>query len=188
MVVALIGCGRERSGLSSRVDASTLGSLSTPTTHPEASFLSQQRAGQRPTTTPTNPHTQLDQLAPQALQEQVFAFAKGLAGVALGRSHVSVPGTRAFHLPGCSHSRPGAFLMGQEFAHLHPPSDGSLHMVLPFDIVERVITNGWAESHPLAGKHGLPGNIVMVYGPRDQSELSVVNDLIRTAHDFASEP
>jgi hypothetical protein len=149
-------------------------------------FLDTKRAGSRPRTTPTNPHTQLDQNAPRELQEKVFAIAKSLAGVAIGPSAVSVPGTRAFHLPACTHESHGAFMIEREFGHLHPPSDGSLHMTLPPDIVDKVIENGWAERHPLAGKYGLPNNIVMVFGPRDEQELSVVGDLVRASHAFAN--
>ena len=79
-------------------------------------------------------------------------------------------------------------MVGREFAHIHPPSDGSLHIVLPPDIVERVIENAWAERHPLAGRYGLPAHIVMVYGPRDEDELSVVKDLVSASHRFASTP
>jgi phospholipase/carboxylesterase len=132
--------------------------------------------------TPTNPHTQLDQNAPAALQDKVFAVARGLAGVVVGASHVSVPGARAFHLPGCQRPAPAGFMIQHEFAHLHPPTDGSLHMALPPAIVQAVIDNGWAERHPLAGKYGLPDNIVMVFGPRDEAELQVVLDLLRASH------
>src|SRR5687768_12439575 len=127
-----------------------------------ASFLTQKRKGPRPKTTSTNPHTQLNQNAPAPLQEKVFEVGSSLIGVQVGGSLVSVPGARAFHLPNCAH-QPGAFMVECEFAHLHPTYDGSLHMTLPMDILGDVITNGWAEFHPLAGKHGLPGNIVMVY-------------------------
>ena len=41
------------------------------------------------------------------------------------------------------------------------------------------------ERHPLAGKHGLPGNIVMVFGPRDEAELAIVADLVRASHEHA---
>jgi phospholipase/carboxylesterase len=150
-----------------------------------ASFLSQRRVGPRPDTTTRNPHTQLSQQAPRDLQERVFTFASTLAGVVVGPSFVSVPGARAFHLPECSGSPRGCFMVEHEFAHLHPPSDGSLHMMLPPAIVDAVIANGWAERHPLAGKHGLPDNIVMVYGPRDEAELSVVDDLIRASYEQA---
>ena len=76
-------------------------------------------------------------------------------------------------------------MIEREFAHLHPPGDGSLHMALPPDIVETVVENGWAEYHPLAGRHGLPRNIVMVYGPRDEDELEIVAALVRASHDHA---
>jgi hypothetical protein len=97
-----------------------------------------------------------------------------------------VPGARAFHFPSSSSTAPEAFMVGREFAHLHPPSDGSLHLVLPPDLVDDVIENGWAERHPLAGRHGLPANIVMVYGPRDDDELTVVEDLLQASHTLAA--
>ncbi len=149
------------------------------------SYLAKQRAGPRPRTTPTNPHTQLDQNAPPNLQEKVFELARSLPGVATGPSVISVPGARAFCLPDCSHAARNAFLIEREFAHIHPPRDGSLHMTLPPAILKAVIDNGWAELHPLAGRHGLPGNIVMVYGPRDEEELAVVGDLVQASHAFA---
>jgi phospholipase/carboxylesterase len=150
-----------------------------------ASYVDTSRAGARPRTTPTNPHTQLDQVAPRALQEKVFALARGLAGVVVGPSHVSVPGARAFHLPKCTDPAAAGFMIEREFAHLHPPSDGSLHMALPPGIVQTVVDNGWAEYHPLAGKYGLPTNIVMVYGPRDEGEVAVVGELVRASHGYA---
>jgi len=76
-------------------------------------------------------------------------------------------------------------MVGREFAHLHPPDDGSLHLVLSPTEVDQVIENGWAERHPLAGRFGLPENIVMVYGPRDEEELRVVEELVRASHAFA---
>jgi hypothetical protein len=84
-----------------------------------------------------------------------------------------------------SQTHPGAFMIDREFAHLHPPTDGSLHMTLPPDIVETVTQNGWAELHPLAGRYGLPPNIVMVYGPRNEDELALVAALMRASHAFA---
>ena len=152
----------------------------------EPSYLAHRRAGPRPETTPTNPHTQLTQNAPAGLQERVFMLASALDGVEVGPSLVSVPGARAFHLPESAQAPREAFMVGHEFAHLHPASDGSLHLTLPPDEVDRVIENGWAERHPLAGQHGLPANIVMVYGPRDDQELAVVEDLVRASHALAS--
>jgi hypothetical protein len=148
-------------------------------------YLDTKRGGVRPRTTSTNPHTQLDQNAPLELQERLFALAAGLAGVVVGPSHVSVAGTRAFHLPGCRHAAEAGFMIEREFAHLHPRVDGSLHMSLPPAAVGTAIDNGWAEYHPLAGKYGLPRNIVMVYGPRDEAELEIVAGLVRASHGHA---
>lgn len=152
----------------------------------QASFLDCRREGPRPSTTPTNPHTQVTQNAPRFLQERVFTFASSLQDVVVGPSAVSVPGARAFHLPSCdgAHGRT-SFLVEHEFAHIHPPNDGSLHATLPPDLVDAVIANGWAERHPLAGKYGLPGNIVMVFGPRDEPEVEIVNDLVYASWAYA---
>jgi hypothetical protein len=151
-------------------------------------YLETKRVGARPRATRTNPHTQLDQNAPPALQERLFAVMRALPGVVVGPSHVSVPGARALHLPGCRHPAEAGFMLEREFAHLHPPDDGSLHMSLPPAIVQAVVDNGWAERHPLAGKHGLPANIVMVYGPRDEAELALVEALVRASHAAACRP
>jgi Family of unknown function (DUF5519) len=154
--------------------------------HDLESFLAHKRAGARPHTTSTNPHKQLSQNAPSELQEKLFAIAHALGGVVVGPSAVSVPGARAFHLPEATRPARGAFMIHREFAHLHPPRDGSLHMCLASTIVDAVVANGWAERHPLAGQYGLPDNIVMVYGPRDEDELAIVADLLRASYANAS--
>jgi hypothetical protein len=141
-------------------------------------FATNSRRGPKPRTTRTNPHTQLDQNAPSDLQEAVFAHVSSLPGVRVGASHVSVPGARAFHLDGARNSEADAFMVEREFAHLHPRTDGSLHAALPPEHVELAISNGWAEYHPLAGRYGLPANIVMIYGPRERNELATVIELM----------
>ena len=75
------------------------------------------RAGDRPRTTPVNPHTQLDQNAPTDLQDRLRDHALSLPGVRRGPSNVSVPGAVAFFLdrppnppacPTCSAASGGA--------------------------------------------------------------------------------
>lgn len=152
----------------------------------EPRFLHVARVGDRPRTTPTNPHTQLTQNAPAPLQARVFEHARALPGVVVGASYVSVPGTRAFHLPTSRATERSAFLVEREFAHLHPVTDGSLHLVLPPSHVATLLENGWGERHPLAGRHGLPDNIVMVFGPRDEAELAIVCGIVDTSHAWAT--
>ncbi|MEM9034224.1 MAG: luciferase family protein [Actinomycetota bacterium] len=144
------------------------------------------RFGPRPTTTPINPHTQLDQNAPADLQEEVADFMFGLACVDEGESRISVPGARAMLLQdSCRSGPPEAFMIDREFCHLHPPSDGSLHLNLPPEVGAAAIERGWAENHPLARRGIIPTTVVMVYGPRDRAELDVVKLLVAASHRFA---
>lgn len=143
------------------------------------------RRGPPPRVRQGMPHEQLDQQAPAPMQEAVFARAAALPHVLTGRSHVSVPGARAFHLA-AEHARgpPGSRMAGTEFAHLHPAYDGSLHMVLPPALAEDAVRAGWAQLHPIARLRGDAG-LVMVYGPRDEEELEVVCSLVEAAYRYA---
>ena len=76
------------------------------------SYLRHQRRGARPQTTPSDPHTQLEQNAPVELQELVFERGQSLGGVEVGPSQVSVPGARALYLPRCGCQSFGAFMFG----------------------------------------------------------------------------
>jgi hypothetical protein len=145
------------------------------------------RAGARPHTTPTNPHTQLDQQPTDLrwvdkLAERVFA----LPGVVEEPSRVSVPGARALVLArGESVGPPEAFLIDREFAHLHPAPDHSLHAMLPTEIAEEAVAAGWAEPHPAALRGLIPPTAVMLYAPRGETELAVIEGLVRASHAFA---
>lgn len=144
------------------------------------------RRGPRPTTTPTNPHTQLDQQPDDLdqrhrLAEVVFM----LDGVREQESLISVPGARALWLEHGAEGPDEAFMVGQEFAHLHPGDDQSLHLMLPEPLAGEAIETGWAELHPVARQGLLPPTAVMVYAPRDDQEREVVEALVRASHAFA---
>jgi hypothetical protein len=137
------------------------------------------RSGHKPRTTSSNPHSQLDQNPPRAIYDELLARMLALPDAEERPSRVSVPGTRALWLrdeitPGAS----DAFIVEHEFAHLHPPRDGSLHMALPARRAETAIAAGWAELHPIARLGYLPKTVVMVFGPRDAAELEVVWTLV----------
>jgi hypothetical protein len=145
------------------------------------------RAGDRPRTTPTNPHTQLDQQPTDLrwvseLADRVFA----LPGVLDEPSRISVPGARALILkPGEPTGPPEAFLIEREFAHLHPSPDHSLHAMLPLETAREAIDAGWAEPHPVALQGLIPRTAVMLYAPRDEEELDFIESLVRASHAFA---
>ena len=97
------------------------------------------RRGPRPTTTPTNPHTQLDQQPDDDDQRRLLAAAAfSLPGVLERPSLISVPGARALWLADGAGGPPEAFLIGSEFAHLHPGDDQSLHAMLPPGLADAI--------------------------------------------------
>jgi phospholipase/carboxylesterase len=113
------------------------------------------------------------------LQEALFALGRSLRGVITGRSLVSLPGARAFFLdPSLARGPEAAFQAGTEFAHIHAPFDGSLHVTLPESVVHQVMSRGWGEPHPV--QKGL-----LIYGPRDEQELAVAWQLLQISHTFA---
>lgn len=145
------------------------------------------RSGSRPTTTPSNPHTQLDQQPEDDQQRRrLAADVFALPGVVERPSRISVPGARALWLEAGPVGPPEAFLIEAEFAHLHPRADQSLHAMLPLDLARRAIDAGWAEPHPVARLGLIPETAVMLYAPRDDPEREVVTALVRASHEFAT--
>ncbi len=80
-----------------------------------------QRSGHRPRTTPTNPHTQLEQTPHTSIVEGLVRRIFSLPGVEERPSAISVPGARALWLREEVQAGPReAFMIGREFAHIHP--------------------------------------------------------------------
>jgi hypothetical protein len=132
------------------------------------------------------PHQQLSQTAPVPLQEELWRRMSNLEGVQVGPSGVSLPESRALHLDQELALGPAeAFLVGSEFAHLHGPTDGSLHLTLPLDLAQEAIERGWAELHPIAAAGRAPQTLIMLYGPRDETELETVWGLVQRSYEFA---
>jgi hypothetical protein len=116
------------------------------------------------------------------LARRVFA----LPGVVEEASRISVPGARALVLaPEEAAGPPEAFLIDREFAHLHPAPDHSLHAMLPTETVTEAVAARWAEPHPVALRGLIPPTAVMLYAPRDEADLDVIESLVRASHAFA---
>jgi hypothetical protein len=145
------------------------------------------RRGSRPRTTPTNPHTQLEQNPQPEMVEELAWRVFALPGVEERPSAISVPGARALWLRDRLPAGPReAFMIGREFAHIHPMPDGSLHAALPPEVAQEAISKGWAEQHPVARLGYIPQNVVMIYAPRDAQEVEVVAGLVIGAYRYAS--
>jgi hypothetical protein len=80
---------------------------------------------------------------------------------------------------------PEAFMIDREFAHFHPAPDHSLHAMLPPVLANAAVAAGWAEPHPVALRGLIPPTAVMLYAPRDEAELDVLERLVRGSHAFA---
>lgn len=146
------------------------------------------RRGEKPSTSSSIPHCQLDQNAPIELQERLWEKMRGLPGIRTGQSRISVPGARATFIcdDGAVAECPDCVMIGSEFAHIHPASDGSLHVCLPEPARSEAVARGWAEPHILVASGKAPKSVVMIYGPRDEAELETVWSLVRISHQYAS--
>ena len=69
--------------------------------------------------------------------------------------------------------------------HVHPPEDGSMHLMLAENDVAELLERGWGELHPLVPVGRLPPTAVMVFGPRDEAGLDVVMRIIDASYKFA---
>ncbi|SHN60020.1 phospholipase/carboxylesterase [Geodermatophilus obscurus] len=145
------------------------------------------RAGARPAVTSGIPQEQRSDTAPVHLQEEVFARIAALPGVGTRQSAISVPGARGFQLAPPRLGPVDAFIVPSagEFAHVHPGSDGSLHVALPPALAADVVAKGWGVAHPLAGVRLTPG-MVLLFGPRDPAELQTVVAVVTTSHAWAT--
>lgn len=140
------------------------------------------RAGDRPQTTNSAPHTQLDQNAPTDLQDRLRDHALSLPGVRRGRSNLSVPGAIAFFLDAPLRDPDLPDLFQGEWGHIHPHYDGSLHLNIPTPVAEKLIELGWGEYHYVVTQGWAPPIVLMLYGPRDETELEIAKVIVETAY------
>ncbi|MEV5355031.1 luciferase family protein [Streptomyces sp. NPDC052693] len=137
------------------------------------------RRGPAPLVVTCDPVEQLTDPAPAGLTQRLVDAVTAFDGVRTGPSYICVRGTRAFHLaPVLAHGPAEAFLAGSEFGHVHPPYDGSLHLMLPDPWGEAVIAAGW-------GTAATPCGSLLVYAPRDEAETAVVARLVTRAYLYA---
>lgn len=145
------------------------------------------RVGHRPQVSWTIPQEQRSDNAPRELQDKLLSRISTLAGVSTRQSAISVPGATGLMLGPAPSATPDGFLVPSvgEFAHQHPAHDGSLHVALPPVLAAEAVAKGWAVAHPLAGVR-LARGMVLVYGPRDDSELEAVAAIVQTSHYYAT--
>jgi hypothetical protein len=133
------------------------------------------RRWRRPTVRHELPHSQLDQQPSAGVRAQLERRLRSISGIERQPSDISVQGAEALCVPDNDAKGPrAAYIVGREFAHLHPVPDSSLHIALAEADARQAVDAGWTEFHPLAGSPELPEAIVLVYAPRDENEVDTV--------------
>lgn len=80
------------------------------------------------------------------LAREIFA----LPDVSERESMISMPGARALWLNRTEGAPADSFMIGTEFAHLHPGQDQNLHLMLPPHLAIQAVETGWAGQHQVA--------------------------------------
>ncbi len=145
------------------------------------------RHGISPRMTPTNPQEQLEQFPEDwSVIERLAAYAFSLAHVVERPTQIAPPGSRAltFNQEDASHDR-DAFMVDLEFAHIHNPPIGSMHLTLPTQVREAAITKGWTLRHPLAVRNIVSPDVTFVFAPRNDEELIWAKLLLKASHAYA---
>ncbi|MEM8862718.1 MAG: hypothetical protein AAGD96_30785 [Chloroflexota bacterium] len=147
------------------------------------------RQGPKPETTSNLPHSQLTQHGPDHIVEKLHEWSFALPDIGNQPSGISVPGSRAMVVHdgvACNHE---AFMIGREFAHIHPhPDSGSMHLMLPAEDAVEVTSKGWGEDHYLVTQGHWPVGLVMVFSPRNEEELETVKLIVKKSYEYAIGP
>ncbi|KAL3420739.1 hypothetical protein PVAG01_07184 [Phlyctema vagabunda] len=141
------------------------------------------RTGPRPTIAGIAPHRQIDQPGDAEMYQRLRWSIEDLA---TRRPDLVITDTSCFEKKGLAlfAREPINATCRGEICHVHH-SDRSLHMNLHPDDARLVLENGWGERHPLAKggwlRRYVPREFVMVYAPRNESELEYVVRIIEAA-------
>lgn len=145
------------------------------------------RTGNLPETTNKLPHSQVTQHGPDDVVQKLHDWCFALPLVANEHSKISVPGARALVLHDGAECNHEAFMVGREFAHIHPhPDNGSMHVKLSAKDAKAVVDAGWGEDHYLVTQGHYPPGLIMVFSPRDDAELDVVKQIVAQSYTFAT--
>jgi hypothetical protein len=143
------------------------------------------RPGARPALASVWPCGQTEAAAPAELAARLARQVLALEGVTETEPPERMVG-RAFALDEAfAKGQPEAFVRGAVWLVLRP--DGSLHLSLRPEWAAKVAARGWAIVHPLARymAGAVPPQSLIVYAPRDASELRVVARIAEAAHSYA---
>lgn len=144
------------------------------------------RSGTRPAIAPQWPCLQLDQTAADdSLEASLGTMLLALPGVSCCAPPHQAPGLGLALGADLARGQPEAFLSDGCWLNLRP--GGSMHLGLRPEWAQKVLDRAWATIHPFARymAGAVPPQSLIVYAPRDRSELSVVQRIATAAHSYA---
>lgn len=144
-----------------------------------------EREDSAPLTTVTSPHKQLSQNGNQDVNKRLMLWISTISFVEIKPSIISKSGATGLFLSETIKLINPKAAIDQEFCHIHPYPDGSLHLFLSLEDAKEIVLKGWGEFHPLAFVKEVPSNFIMLYSPRSPDELSVVKKIIIRSYTFA---
>lgn len=145
------------------------------------------RRGPLPPMTPANPQEQLAQYPPDwGLIERLADHGFALPGVLERPTAVAPDGSRAFTLAPGLPLEPDSVMAGREFAHIHNPPVGSMHLMLPQPWRNLALGKRWVLRHPFAERGWGPEGTVFMFAPRNAVELQWGMALLSVAHAWAN--
>lgn len=140
------------------------------------------RTGRKPRIDNLYPCLQLDDTAPPAMREAFLAWAGKLEGVSVRPTKFSLPADALVLEEELAKGKPEAFIAGREFSIVR--EEGSVQLSLDPGWGQKVLDKGWATIHPLARymAGALPPQSMIVYAPRDEKELRVIQKIVEAAY------
>jgi Family of unknown function (DUF5519) len=146
------------------------------------------RSGNPPRMTPANPQEQLEQFpADWKLIENLAEFAFQLVSVVERPTQIAPPGSRALTLnTEDANLDRNAFMVDLEFAHIHNPPIGSMHLTLPELVRDAAVERGWVLRHPMAIRGVVSPDVIFAFAPRTEDELAVSKLLLAASHAYAT--
>jgi len=143
------------------------------------------RLGVRPRMHRALPHLQIDQWPPAEVMDELIERSLEIPCVRSKQSRMATPNSHALYLADeLAAGPPEAFIDENEFCHLHPLPEGSIHLTLPKVLRDEAVRLGWGERHPIA-EAGLLTTLVTLYAPRNHEEMNTVLGLVVQSCEFA---
>lgn len=145
------------------------------------------RKGQRPNTIGPMPHMQTNQQSSREIYNKLSHSLFSIMDIIEKPSRMSLPGAKGLFVQNKENIKSHIIKQSNgELGHIHPdPELGSLHLFVDLNLAKKIVEKEWGEYHPLNEKGVMPPNLVMIYSPRDEFEINIIESFVKNSYNFA---